>query len=118
MELADVGVIRKMKTYILITLLVLPFTIFSKEVTFNPNLYIAKGACPFECCAYQDWYSEKEIFIYAKPSDNSKIIKIIPKGVKVIAVTGEVHLNPAKFIFRKKHWHGYKPNDIIWILDD
>lgn len=107
-----------MKPYILLTLLIFPAILFSKEVSFNTELYIAKGACPFECCTYRDWYSKKEISIYEQPSDNSKIIKIISKDTKVIAVTGEVQLNPAKFVFIKEHWHGYKPRDVIWILDD
>lgn len=108
-----------MKTHILLILLILPITLFSKEARFNTDLYIAKGACSsnYECCSYRDWYSKKEVSIYEKPSDNSKITNKISKGTKVIAITGEVRLKPAKFIFTKTHWHGYKPNDIIWILD-
>ena len=107
-----------MKTYILLILLTFPITIFSKENSFDTEFYIAKAVCPFECCTYRDWYSKKEVSIYEYPSANSKLIKNISKGTKVVAMTGEVQLNPAKFVFNKKHWHGYKPNDVIWILND
>jgi hypothetical protein len=36
-------------------------------------------------------------------------------------VTGEVHVNPSKFVFDKTYWSGngaiYKSGDVIWILD-
>jgi len=107
-----------MKINILHILLIFPITLFSKENSFDTELYIAKGACPFECCTYRDWYSKKEIPIYEHPSEDSKIIKVISKNTQVTALTGEVQLNPAKFVFNKNHWHGYKPNDVIYILND
>ena len=107
-----------MKIYLSIILSLLPTILLSKEIGFDTEAYIAKGVCPFECCTYRDWYSRYEITLYEHPSLSSKIIIKIPKNTKVIALTGEVHLNPSRFVFNKEHWLGYKANDVIWILNN
>lgn len=89
-------------------------TAFSNEPTKPPSLFIDKGACPFECCTYRDWKATQETIIRKKPNRKSEIITTIKAGSTVRAITGEVHVNPVKFVI-KKQTTTYKSGDILWV---
>ena len=58
-----------------------------------PENYVAKGACPFECCRYGDWTVLESTGLVAAPG-SKRVVGTAQKGARVIGVTGEVHLKP------------------------
>ena len=78
-----------------------------------PAVYVAKGACPFECCTYRKWKVEKTTRIYARPDTESAQVGIVRPGGFIRALTGEVTSIPGKLIVTKAHGK-YKPGDVLW----
>lgn len=87
---------------------------FADDPADQQSPYIDKGACPGEWCSYGEWKAEKDTVLYNAPSNDAGEITTIKSGTKVIAVTGEVHSKPVKFIV-KSDYNQYKINDIIWV---
>lgn len=54
-----------------------------------PARYIHKGACPFECCTYRDWKTEKSVTLVDRP-EGSKTVATVAEGQTVRGITGEV----------------------------
>lgn len=99
---------------VLVTFLILtPGGSFPSE-TAAPTALIDKGACPFECCAYRIWKAEENTTAYAGPDRNSKIIGTFKAGTTVEGLTGEVHVQPARFMVKKRH-ADYQPGDVLWV---
>lgn len=80
----------------------------------QPVFYVDKGACPFECCTYRDWSTEKTTKLYAKPKLSSQILGRAKKGDTVKAQTGEVHTKPGKLNVRRDT-AAYRKGDILWV---
>ena len=78
-----------------------------------PAFYIDKGACPFECCVYRKWKTVKTTSAFALPNARSKSVGKFAADSNVVAVTGEVHSAPGRFVVRKRHGK-YNPGDILW----
>ena len=80
-----------------------------------PKRYVDKGACPFECCTYRDWTTEKTTVVYERPNRNSGMVGRFKAGSKVVGLTGRVvTTTPGKFVVIKKYGK-YKPGDLLWI---
>jgi hypothetical protein len=60
-----------------------------------PKLYVSEGACPFECCTYQDWIAKRTVTLLDRPG-GSAIVQV-RKGEKVQAITGEVRTHPLRY---------------------
>lgn len=58
-----------------------------------PDPYVAKEACPFECCTFREWTVEKEIELYDAPAGRKLGRRLLP-GAAALGLTGEVHLRP------------------------
>ncbi|NJN47976.1 MAG: hypothetical protein HC808_17530 [Candidatus Competibacteraceae bacterium] len=58
-----------------------------------PEVYVDKGACPFECCTYGDWIVLEETKLYDQP-DGTQAVAALERCEKVQGVTGEVHVRP------------------------
>jgi len=58
-----------------------------------PEHYIAKPACPFECCRFGNWTVDADTDLVAAPG-STQIIGRARKGTRAVALTGEVHLQP------------------------
>jgi hypothetical protein len=98
---------------LLSALLLLPeLSIYSQSKP--PAIYIDKGACPFECCTYRRWKTEKTTIAYARPDKRSRRIGKFRAGSNVNALTGEVRTMPGKFVIIKAH-EKYKPGDVLWV---
>jgi hypothetical protein len=83
--------------------------------TAPPSPYVAKGACPFECCTYRNWTALKAITLYDKP--NGKVMGALKKGENVKALTGEVHSTPLRVVTAKDHPEAkIKAGETIYIL--
>lgn len=63
------------------------------EAERPPDPYVAKEACPFECCTFREWTVEQEIPLYRAPGGEPLGRKLSP-GDKALGLTGEVHLEP------------------------
>jgi len=80
----------------------------------HPVFYVDKGACPFECCTYRDWGTEKTTKLYAEPKTSSPVVGSAEKGATVKAQTGEVHTNPGKLIV-KRDVATFRKGDVLWV---
>jgi hypothetical protein len=81
-----------------------------------PNVYIDKGACPFECCTYREWIARTDVTLLDSPN-GKKVVGRIKKGERVLALTGEVHSVPLRVIAQHDDSDaGVKAGDTIYIL--
>ena len=87
-----------------------------------PDPYVAEGACPGECCAYNNVLAKDEVSLRAAP--NGKEIGTIPALEVAKATTGEVHVRPTVATVKHEHTleseegdETVKPGDKIWVLD-
>lgn len=80
-----------------------------------PELYKSIGACPFECCTYGEWGTEEAIQLH-EAIGSTKIIAEVPAGHRVVALTGEVWLEPEPYVALKENGV-LKPGDVIFFLD-
>lgn len=98
-------------------LLLLTFPVFqlSAQQREHPKTYVEKGACPFECCEYRRWKTNKTTVAYASPNRNSRKVGTFKKGTWVRGLTGQVVTDvPGKYVVTKPHAQ-YVPGDIIWV---
>jgi hypothetical protein len=58
-----------------------------------PDNYVAKGACPFECCRYGNWTVSEDTDLVSSPG-SSRVVGRARKGSRAFGLTGEVHLRP------------------------
>lgn len=79
-----------------------------------PAVYVDKGACPFECCTYQEWKTEKTTVAYARPDMRSGQVGKFRAGTRVTALTGEVRTTPSRFTVQKAHGK-YKPGNVLLV---
>ena len=83
-----------------------------------PNVYIDKGACPFECCTYREWVARTSVTLVVGPN-GKKIVGRIKKGERVLALTGEVHSIPLRVVAQHDDPDaGVKAGDTVYILHD
>jgi hypothetical protein len=47
-------------------------------------------ACPFECCTYGRWTATRDVTVYTRRSTSAPKAFTIPRGTKIVAVTGVV----------------------------
>ena len=79
-----------------------------------PDNYVARGACPFECCRYRRWSVLEDTDLVAAPG-SKKIVGKARKGSSALGVTGEVHLQPEAVTVLRD---GDLPKDTIaFVLD-
>jgi hypothetical protein len=79
-----------------------------------PSSYVDRGACPFECCTYRQWKTERTTIAYESPDKQSKRVGTFTAGSSVVGLTGEVRTTPGKFVILKPH-KKYKPGDVLWV---
>ena len=58
-----------------------------------PDNYVAKGACPFECCRFGNWTVLEDTDLVSSPG-SSRVVGRARKGSRAVGLTGEVHLRP------------------------
>jgi len=100
-------------------LCVLVASVFAAQTTGEqkpPNVYVDKGACPFECCTYREWVARTDVTLLDSPNGKS-VVGRIKKGERVLALTGEVHSVPLRLIAQHDYRDaGVKAGDTIYIL--
>jgi hypothetical protein len=81
-----------------------------------PNVYIDKGACPFECCTYREWIARTDVKLLDSPN-GKRVVGQVKKGQKVLALTGEVHSVPMRAVARNDYPEaGVKAGDTVYFL--
>jgi hypothetical protein len=65
-----------------------------------PQHYVAKGACPFECCRYGSWTVLAETELVSAPGSR-RVVGMASAGTAVTALTGEVHAAPDPVVVLK-----------------
>lgn len=80
----------------------------------RPAIYVERGACPFECCTYREWWSLRPINVYARPDLAAKRIRTLARGEHVRAVTGFVRTRAGQFLVTKDKGR-YRHGETIWV---
>ena len=80
--------------------ILIPLAAYSQ--TRPPLPFEDVGACPFECCVYREWITNKKTAIYKNRSNNSPVVFTLSPREKVQAVTGVVITTKAGEIRIKK----------------
>ncbi len=81
-----------------------------------PNVYIDKGACPFECCTYREWVARTDVTLLDSPN-GKRVVGRVKKGQKVLALTGEVHSVPLRVVaYHDYPDAGVKAGDTVYVL--
>ena len=79
--------------------------------------YVAKDACPFECCTFQIWDVYADTILYDKPR-GEKVVACVGKGERVEGLTGEVHIRPIAVAVRHSLPYANVPaGAIVFLLD-
>lgn len=86
-----------------------------------PERYVAKDACPFECCVYRRWSVLEDTTLVAAPGGGSLVARA-RAGTHVEGLTGEVHLVPVPVaVVHAEPAYDPKaevePGEIIFLLD-
>jgi hypothetical protein len=80
-----------------------------------PRHYVAVGECPFECCQYGQWQVRSDTQLFDRPNGTVAVAKAL-RAMTVLAITGEVHLEPAPAAILVDH-PPFKKGDIVFALD-
>jgi hypothetical protein len=85
-----------------------------------PVPFVDDGACPFECCSYRDWITEKTTALRASPDPKAKIIGAAFSGDAVQGLAGEVVTSrPGRFRVTAEHvgvdGTRYRPGDRAYV---
>lgn len=81
-----------------------------------PAVHVIEGACPFECCTYGRWQSERTVDLRAEPRGDAVVTGRAENGDTVTAVTGHVRTVPTPFVFRTD-FDRFEAGDTVWVLD-
>jgi hypothetical protein len=79
-----------------------------------PNVFVDKGACPFECCTYRAWRATKRTTAFSAPDKSSSVLNSIATGTQIVALTGEVHTTAGRFLVKRDH-NQYKSGDVLFV---
>jgi hypothetical protein len=60
-----------------------------------PGVFIDRGACPFECCTYREWFAARDITLWDRPN-GKRVVAQLHKDEPVDGLTGEVHSIPLR----------------------
>jgi hypothetical protein len=81
-----------------------------------PQVYVDKGARPFECCIYREWVARTNVTPFDRPN-GTQVVGHIRKGSKVLALTVEVHSVPRRVVAPSDHPDaGVKKGEVIYVL--
>jgi hypothetical protein len=80
-----------------------------------PPVYESKGACPFECCTYREWKTNKPVEL-VESIGSATVVAGVAAGVDVRGVTGEVHIEPRPYVALEDIGQ-LKAGDVIFLLD-
>jgi len=78
----------------LIALVLLALARIAGAQPSGPLPYVAKGACPFECCRYGVWPVKADVEVRAAPDAGASVVARLRSGTRIRVVTGEVHVVP------------------------
>jgi len=65
------------------------------------DMFVDRGACPFECCTYGQWHADSAVALRASPDSSAPIVGTVASGTTVAASTGEVHVRPGVFVMSR-----------------
>lgn len=84
-----------------------------------PMAYVARGACPFECCGFGSWSVLEDTDLFDSPGGNL-IVGRAMKQQRVQGITGEVHLKPLPVMVRFSSPAGFHAEEgaIVYLLDN
>lgn len=73
-----------------------------KDLRRPPSVFVDVGACPGECCEYQDWTARERVELLDRPN-GKKTGVIVGEGEHVDALTGDVHVTPLRVKVRRRY---------------
>ncbi len=93
---------------------VLLFTMTAIAKVEPPEVFVDKGACPFECCTYRDWIVKADTPVLDS-IDGKKVVGSARVGERITGISGEVHTMPGKVTVSSPHGK-FKTGDELYIL--
>ena len=86
-----------------------------------PALYFDECACPFECCALQEWTAVENMKLYAEPRDHAEVVGEIAPGHTMQALEGIAYVIPGKMMVTEQYvdeFEGltFEPGDVFYEL--
>lgn len=106
-----------------LALLLRPATLAAQEPDApagDEGVYVAEGACPFECCQYGRWWALADVPVRREPRSGSEVVAIVEAGDTVHAVTGQVRAVPTPFVWKEattgEQGRRYEPGDTVEAL--
>lgn len=82
-----------------------------------PDEYVARDACPFECCVYREWTVEERTELFDDVAGSS-VVAVVESGDRVEGLTGQVHVTPSPVgVVHPPAWYALEPGDIFFLLD-
>lgn len=105
---------KSLLVWLIVALNSILLPVHGRSQSTPPATFIDKGACPFECCIYRRWKTEKTTIAYARPDTRARQVGRFRAGTRVTALTGEVRTVGGRFTVNKSHGR-YKPGDVIWV---
>lgn len=79
------------------------------------EVYVDRGACPFECCRYGNWEARDSLVAYTSEGDTSRVAFRIRSGERFRADTGNVHVDVGILLASGPGVYGvkYEPGRVI-----
>lgn len=80
-----------------------------------PATFVAKPACPFECCVFREWTVKADVALVDKPFGKATV-GMAKAGETVQAETGEVHTEPVP-LGVAHDFEKLKKGDVFYVLN-
>jgi hypothetical protein len=82
----------------------------------SPSVYVDKGACPGEGCAYREWVVWAETKLFRRPGKKTEVVGIVRPYEIVHALTGEVWTTKPGRVTFTKDYKRFRRGDQVELL--
>ena len=89
-----------------------------------PREFVARGACPFECCVYGEWTLRTDATLRESAARSSEIVTTLTEGTTVRADSGMVIVRPGLLVMTRTSPRAnlgdtvtFQPGDTVELLD-
>lgn len=86
------------------------------------DLFVAHGACPFECCTYGAWEFDSSVVVQHTPTDTAAVMALVPPNTPLATDSGIVVVRPGVVVFDapvrdEEGGNTFEAGDTLLLLD-
>ncbi len=86
------------------------------------GLFVAYGACPFECCTYGAWEFDSAVVVQHTPTDSAAVMALVPPHTPLATDSGIVVVRPGVVVFDapvrdEEGGTTFEAGDTLFLLD-